>query len=266
MLERDLIARRVRRTEATPEAPAFDLGVQQAQGIRFSAARPELAAYRALRLSEVAGLPPATKHNGLMGTGVASDILKSAAEEFATSRPELAIRLVLRVCGYDKDKTLMRTLSRTRVALLSTSTAEAIAHTCVGVIQYALPRVIPVGAPRPGVFWIERLRVAMEVLSRLILRLAPDKVEAILEKAIAWYRNPQIFREPLLGGPLGNLLQRSWEALPTERRAILSVNLLSMPILGLDNFSASFANLSSRPRPTSEVHSNSHENRKFGSR
>ena len=77
------------------------------------AALPELAAYRAVRLSEVAGLSPATKHG-----------------EFAASQPELAIRLVLRVSSYDKDKVLMRILSRIRVAMLSSITAEAIAQTC----------------------------------------------------------------------------------------------------------------------------------------
>ena len=94
------------------------------------AALPELAAYRAVRLSEVAGLPPATKHDGLIGTGVASDILMSAAGEFAASQAESAIRLVLRVSSYDKDKVLMRILSRIRVAMLSSITAEAIAQTC----------------------------------------------------------------------------------------------------------------------------------------
>ena len=247
MLERDLITRRVGRADKSEEAPDYDLGVRRVLSIRFSPERPDLGAYRAVRLSEVAGLPPATKHDGFVGTGVASDILKLAAEQFAASQPELAIRLVLRVCGYEKDKVLMRILSRTRVALLSANTVEAIAQTCMEVIQYTLPRVIPVGTPRPGVFWIERLRVALEVLSRLVLRLPPAKLEATLEKALECYRSPKVSQEPWLGEPVSNLLRRSWEALPTERRTPRSIDLLNMPIVGLDNFSGSITSLSPDP-------------------
>ena len=233
--------------EAPQEAPAFDLGFRTEQSVRFSTERPELSAYRGLRLSEVAGLPPVARHGRGVGMSVVSDILKSAAEAFATNHPELAIRLVLRVCGYDKDETLMRILSRTRVAMLSTSAAESIADSCMEVIKYALPRAIPSGKPRPGIFWIERLRVAMEVLSRMVLRLAADKMEVILDNAVEYYRNPQISQEPLLGEPLGNLLQRAWEALPSERRTTRSLDLLGMPIMGLDNFLGSIASLTPDP-------------------
>ena len=247
MLERDLIARRIQHTESTQEAPVFDLGMRRVQGVRFVADQPELAASRLLRLTEVAGLPPVTRHGGFSGIAVAADILKPAAEVLVTYHPELAIRLVLRVCGYDKDKTLMRVLSRTRVALLSSSAAESIANSCMEVIKYALPRAISAGKPGPGIFWIERLRVAMEVLSRMVLRLATDKVEAILDNAVEFYSNSQMSQDPLLGKPLGNLLQRAWEALPRERRTARSIDLLAMPIMGLSNFSGSIDSLTPDP-------------------
>ena len=85
MLEVDLIASKLNESAGSQEAPAFDLGVRHGQGVRFSAAIPGLAARRAIRLSEVAGLPPATKHeDSIVGAAVASGILKSAAEELAT--------------------------------------------------------------------------------------------------------------------------------------------------------------------------------------
>ena len=247
MLERDLIARRVQHTESTQEAPVFDLGMRLVQGVRFVADQSDLAAYRALRLTEVAGLPPVTRHGRFSGITVAADILKLAAEVLVMYRSELATRLVLRVCGYDKDKTLMRVLSRTRVALLSTNAAESISNSCMEVIKYALPRAIPAGKPGSGIFWIERLRVAMEVLSRVVIRLAANKVEAILDNAVEFYSNSQISQDPLLGIPLGNLLQRAWEALPRERRTARSIDLLAMPIMGLDNFSGSINSLTPDP-------------------
>ena len=243
MLEMDLIARKVNESDGSQEAPAFDLGVRRGPGGRFSATIPGLAARGAIRLSEVAGLPPATKHeDSIVGATVASGILKSAAEELATTEPELTTRLILRVCGYDKDKTLERALSRTRVAALPADTAKSLAQICLGLIEYALPRMVSVDAPRDSVFWTERLRVAMEVLSRLVLRLAPDMAEATLDRAIEWYRSHHVSQETWLGTPVNNLLQRSWESLPVDRRSRRALDLLAAPMIGLDGFSAAIPN------------------------
>ena len=237
MLETDLIARKVNESEGSQEAPAFDLGVRRGQSVRFSAAMPGLSARRAIRLSEVAGLPPATKHEDSIGTAVASGMLKSAAEELATVAPELAIRLILRVCGYDRDKALERVLSRTRVALLPADTAKSFAQVCAGVINYALPRVVSMDASRDSDFWTERTRVAMEVLSRLVVRLPPDMAGETLDIALQCYRSHQVSQHLWLMGPLGRLLQRSWEALPGESRSHRALDLLAAPIAGLDGFS-----------------------------
>ena len=239
MLEMDLIARKVNESEGSQEAPAFDLGVRRGQGVRFSATTVGLAARRAIRLSEVAGLPPATKHeDSMVGAAVASGILKLAAEELAIAEPELAIRLILRVCGYDKDKTLERVLSRTRVALLPAATAKSLVQICSGVIEHALPRMVSVNGSGGSVSWTERTRVAMEVLSRLVLRLVPDMAEATLDRAIEWYRSPQVSQDSWLMTPLGRLLQRSWEALPGDSRSHRALDLLATPIVGMDGFSA----------------------------
>ncbi len=248
MLEMDLIAPKVNESDGSQEAPAFDVSVRRGPGVRFSATMPGLAAHRAIRLSEVAGLPPATKHeDSIVGAAVASDILKSAAEELATIEPELAIRLILRVCGYDKDKTLERVLSRTRVAVLPADTAKSLVQICSGVIEHALPRTVSVDGPRDSEFWTERMRVAMEVLSRLVLRLAPDMAEATLDRAIEWYRSPQVSQDSWLMTPLGKLLQRSWEAIPGDSRSHRALDLLATPIVGMDGFSAAID--SSYPDP-----------------
>lgn len=243
MLERDLIARKVNESDGAQEAPAFDLGVRRGPGVHFSATIPGLAARRAIRLSEVAGLPPATRHeDSIVGAAVASGILKAAAEELAIIEPELAIRLVLRVCGYDKDKTLERVLSRTRVAVLPANTAKSLVQICSGVIDYALPRMVSVDGSGDSVFWRERMRVAMEVLSRLVLRLAPDMAEATLDRAIEWYRSPQVSQDSWPMTPLGKLLQRSWEAIPGDSRSHRALDLLATPIVGMDGFTAAIPN------------------------
>ena len=238
--EKHHIADAIKGKGETKEAPLFDFGRRQASGFHWSREESErpVAAYRAIRLSEVAGLPPSVNR-----TNVATDILKLAAESLAMLYPEMAVRLVLRVLTYDQDKTFMRVLSRTRVAALSADSARTLAEICSSVIEYALPRIVGTdGHGHRPVFWIERMRVSMEALSRLVLRLDPDMVESIFTKALEYYRNDYVARDTWLAGPVRNLLNRSWETLPEDRRTARALDLLSAPIVGLDNFNADSSN------------------------
>ena len=180
--EKNLIARRLSESGGTKEAPVFDLGARRGTRLSFSGVRPGLAAYRAVRLSEVAGLPPT----------VAADILKLAAAELAAASPELAVRLVLRSCNYDKDETLQSVLSRTRMALMPDGSAQQLATACTNLIEYGLPRG-----------WVERIRVAFEVLSRLVLRLDLDSVIDVFDKALEYYANrrDRVASHVFLSGP-----------------------------------------------------------------
>lgn len=239
LTEKHHIANAIKGKRETEEAPVFDLGRRQGSGFRLSNEESErqIATYRAIHLSEVAGLPPSV--NGL---NVATDILKLAAENLAVLDPEMAARLVLRVSTDEGDKTLMRVFSRTRVATLSADSAKALAEICSSVIEYALPRIVGTDAHghRP-VFWIERMQVAMEVLSRLVLRLDPDMVEAIFAKALEYYRNQQVAQYIQMAAPVRDLLERSWETLLEDRRIARVLDLLNAPIIGMDNFTAKSA-------------------------
>ena len=211
------------------ETPSFDLGVRRLPGLTFSNINPESDAYRAIRLSEVAGIHP-TK---------IWDILALAAEKLMTNHPELATRIVLLACSSDRDKMLQRVLSRTRVAALTTRSAETLSDNCMSVVRHALPRM---GRPGPGVFWSKRMGVATEVLSRLVLRLESDRSESILDEALVLYQNRQIAEEFLMTSSVHNLLKRSWEALPEDRRKARVLDLLSAPIVDVDGFKASSKN------------------------
>ena len=201
----------------------FDLGVQQGESYTFSNARYNrwIAAHRAIRLYEIAGLAVADSH-----------LLELAAETLAAHHPELATRLVLRISNYDQDATLTHVFSRTRVAAMPTELAIRLAQACRDIIEYAIPRMAaeyswPIAAE-------DRLRVALEVLSRLVLRLEPETVHEILSRSLAYYQTEAIARHSWMAGPIRNLLARSWEALPNEHRATLAFDLLGAPIVGLD--------------------------------
>ena len=209
------------------DAPPFDLEIRTRPGLRFSNAEYNrwVTARRAIRLSEVTGLPT----SGL-------DILKLAADELSASEPEMAVRLILRTLNYDGDPLLKRILSRPRVAMMPADLAKTLAHLCSGIIEYALPRISASDAGERPVFWLERMRVATEVLSRLVVRLEPDRVDAIFNKALQYYRSDCVARDVWLADPVRSLLTRSWEALPEDRRPGHVLDFLSAPIVGMDNF------------------------------
>ena len=215
------------------EGPPFDLGIQQGPGFRISNDKysRQVSARRAIRLSEVAGLPPSAAH-----MVVASDILNLAADELAASEPKMAVHLVLRTSNSDGDPLLKRILSRPRVAVMPAALAKTLAHLCNGIIEYALPRISVYGAGERPVFWFERMRVAMEVLSRLVVRLEPYVVEETFNKALQYYRTDSVARDLWLADPVRSLLTRSWEALPEDRRAAHVLDLLSAPIVGMKGF------------------------------
>ena len=218
------------------EPPLFDLDVRRDRGFRFSDAqrRRRTAACRAVRFSEVTGLPPSAFH-----LSMASDILIPAADELADVQPDMAVRLVLRIADYDQDKSLQRVLSRVRVAKMSQGSVQNLAALCDGVIQYALPRLGSPGAPVGTMSWVERLRVALEGMSRFVLRLVPERAETVFDTALNYYRDDR-FDHLDLAHPLRRLLERSWEVLLPDQQIRRIPDLLSAPIVGLDGFKDAF--------------------------
>ena len=106
--EVDHIRRSVTRTDEQDEAPSFDVGVIQGKRVKYSnLSRYRLvAAYRAIRLLEIAGIPPANNpgRDTPLPMSMVADLLTLAADELVTTNPKLSIRLVLRICTYDKDR------------------------------------------------------------------------------------------------------------------------------------------------------------------
>ena len=181
-------------------------------------------AYRAVRLSEVAGIPVA----------LASDIVKLAAEHFAMSNPELAIRLLIRACNSDTDDSLNRVLSRARIALIPEDSVRRLVGDCIRIIDYSLAR----GR-------VEGIRVTIEVLSKLVLRLDSDSTLDTFDYALEFYcnRQHQVTSHVRIASPLRDLLNSAWEALSKEQRTLRALDLLGAPIVGMDGFTTQIAEL-----------------------
>ena len=233
--ERDVIARRIDRSRQEEDPPSFDVGGRTVQHRFYSGYDQLVAAYQAIRLAEVTGLPPRLTalhefSNGQLPvrlpTDVAATILRQAADRLVGWNHELAIRLALRTCSSDRDATLGRVLTRTRAATLTTQQAENLAQPCRKAIANSIPNL-------DNPTHRSRFSVALEALSRLVVRMSPDHVEAIFEQALELCQNRQL-ATGTWWTPIRHLLQRSWESLTAEHRNLRSIDLLNAPIAGLD--------------------------------
>ena len=230
------------RAESDDEkGPGFDLGGRHAtRTLRFEASdipsaeeQRARSAYRVLRLAEVVGLPsladrwPPTKH-----------MLGKASEAFYRhGQVELALRLMLRIAQGGTDDLLKRLMSRPRVASLSEGVVESVVLACERRISYHRERGFGRQPTEGVVAERERVGVAMECLSRLVLRLNAPDARRVMRCALACYETRAFCEEVLLRSEIGNLLTRSWEALPEDDRADFVLDLLNAPIVGLDGFS-----------------------------
>ena len=241
--ETDHIRRVLSGTSEREDPPTFDLALSRTtriEGSRQSYTRV-VAAYRAVRLPEVTGLPISTSPQEATHTpmSMVSDILTQAADELTGHAPELAIRLALRICRYDRDKTLQRALSRNVLATLPIEEIERLARISIEAVEYLLPRLFVPEERGLGISSIERMRVFLEALSRLVLRLAPESVSTAMDLALRCYKDDRVVAHIWLAKPLGNLLERSWEALPKHLRQDHVFDLLTAPIVGMNGFIAS---------------------------
>ena len=227
--ERQLVLDALDRNKSEDAPPAFDVNRRRGERISFSNYDPQSASYRAIRLSEIVGIPPSATEQldgGRMPKTVWCDALEKAADELANLNLQFAVRLVLRTSWSGSNNTLQRVLTRTRLAILSTDHADSLAAACLRIIENEL--IHPIHGTGHS-----RIEAAIEVLSRLVTRVSPDLAEIILDRALEFCRNDQLQRRTGASA-VGNLLRRSWEALPRNYRSRRVLELLNSPIAGLD--------------------------------
>ena len=218
------------------KGPHFDLDREWKEGWSISRADFDrwVASHRAVRFFEIHALPPRVGIRLVSANG-----LELAARELWQYEQELAARLVLRAANYQTRGTLNYLLSRARVATIPDDSVGRLAEDCMQAIDFILPRIAAERNLRQD-YWRQRLLVCMEALSRFVLRLEADKIDAVLTKALNWYANQDVAATMQIAGPMYNLLARSWEALPKTRRRRRILDLFEAPIVGLDGIEAGF--------------------------
>ena len=212
------------------EAPHFDLGSSRRKTVHFYSWVWEIASFRSIRLTEIGGLPLAVDMMGIAG-----HLLLRASERLVIGSPDLAMRQVLRVATYDEDKTLMRVVSRERVAALPEETGKKLAKSLRRMVAYSVRQLGGAGEKR-SVFWAEKARVAMEGLSRLVLRLDGEAALEVFVDALRHYRDPKVASEFWLHKPMRHLLERSWRTLSIDQRREHVRDVLGSPVVGSSGF------------------------------
>ena len=210
----------------------FDLGMVWKEGISFSNAvfLQWAACHRGLRVADVAGLPPSVHR-----VETASPLLRLAATGLAPHEPELAARVAMRAAKRETTGTLNSVLSRARVAAIPQEAARRLAQDCIGGIEFVIGSNAVADS---NTFWKERVQVLLESLSRLLIRLDPNEVDAILTKVLAWYEAEIGSIGFGMADPVRMVLARCWESLPENGRVARFLDVLDAPIVGMDGFAA----------------------------
>lgn len=205
----------------------FDLG-QVSTSRHYGSGGQFLPAYRAGAFAEAAGMPPIIS-TGFSGVVVSANGLKRAAIWLKIIEPELAIRIVQRTCSTESAETLNAVVTREIVAQLNI----AFVNEYVEVLSQGIESVAKeIGADKKQ---LEKLRVAMELLSRLVPRLTnAEKKKEIFDLALALVHNSYVSGHPWLAAPLSRLLRRAIESFNKVDQRDLVLPLLKLPTTGIE--------------------------------
>lgn len=119
---------------------------------------------------------------------------------------------------------MLAMVTREMVALLDKGAAETFGEIFVRVIEQLGPEM------NSDKKHIGKLRIAMELLSRMAIRLTDqEKLKKIFDLAIASIHNRGISNHPWLASPLSNLLRRVVECFEAQAHAYLILPLLALP-------------------------------------
>lgn len=207
----------------------FDLGATTTTR-HFSNEWDHKPAYQMIRITEVSGIPPRIElaEHGYM------DLSKNALERVAfwikNIDPLRAIRIVMRVCTYDGDKILESVFRRETVAAIEDEKVSELAFIIKGMVEYSSIRFVNPTAK--STLWIDRLRAAMELLSRFVLRLNSKDSEEILHLVIHLCEQERIRGHLWLAKPLLQLIARTIESIPPSRWKDIVLPLMKMPTTG----------------------------------
>lgn len=214
------------KTEAAQrEEPGFEAGTYR-QSVRWSSS-VGWAVHNTLRVMDIVGLPTTVGSVDVMRSRMAR------AVGLSISNNEGELLNVIRVLGGPSDRLIEQAFSRIEVARIPLPVVQKLIHILWEAIDFGRVRAAEqarvVLQPGLGNFWVERLRVLAEVLSRLVVRLDSEKAVDAFRKAASIVAASDFVYWTLFE-PFGNLLQRSLLAVSPQHRKLLVLEILELPL------------------------------------
>lgn len=173
-------------------------------------------------LSRTVGMP--LRWNGVSFLAESAAKLTEMDNLVETHRFVLAIRSA----NSDSSDTLKKVFSRIRIACLSSESVTWLLIRCSGAIDYWTPRLTG-GSEDVRRFAIERLRVFIEVLARISVRVTPKQAEEIFKKGISLGKMPELQHIWLIDS-LRDLLENAIKSIPKSNQQELLSEALSFPL------------------------------------
>lgn len=178
-----------------------------------------LNAFQMVLMCETAGLPPRSRHVVLASKG-----LQAAAVVLADSEPALAAQLAVRLGRKATDLVL----TRSWVARLNMPVVLQI----VAAMRSHIDRLLA-GTSQADrqVDVADKISAAMEILSRLVVRLDGEALDELFKATLDFYRDRHLRRlSPWMGGVLGTLLKRTLNAMTGDQIIAQLPEIFSLPL------------------------------------
>jgi hypothetical protein len=218
---------RKRQDEDVPAVPLFEPGhyTDPSKTVRFRSESVATPLYRLDQLIESVGLPLHLNHYNIVG-----DASKDAAELAFQATFDWYVWF-LRAIGSHLDRLFDRYLGRVAVAALPLDVASALSERVTAAIIFWRGRITGLRQDRGSdfTFAIERLRLFIEVLSRLSTRQDEKVARGSFDLAMDLARDSSL-RHPWLFEPIGHLAKYSVLAVAPANRSTLVLAALEFPL------------------------------------
>ncbi len=221
---------RVKTEAERKESRLFDPGSYKSSVATFSESLAS-ARYETARLADAVGLPAEIPTEGFT-----VDVMRSRLSqtlELSESNEKKDLLRAIRVLGGPSDKLLEKTFGRIEVATIPRSTAEAVIDVLWRAIEFGRVHFVSSGANAScsfGNFWIERLSLYVEVLSRLVVRLTGERAVATFRQATSLVGGVEWKGQFRLFDSFENLLDRSLSAVFPPDRGSLLFEIVNLPL------------------------------------
>lgn len=221
-------ALRAQAKDAIAIEPRFDAGtyIDHTTTSRFMGSTVLSPAHQLVRLAEVVGLPCVADHVDIMQ----SRLLR--ASELSNAHDKRGLLTSIRVLGSDSDPLIEKRFGRIDVARMPMDIVKLLIERLWLAIDFGSQRFRQKSNEGKEVFdtfWVNHVRVYVELLSRLIVRLPDIEATDAFRRAVLFANDPR-WEHWWLYEPLGHLLERSLTAVSPESRKHLLLDVLDFPL------------------------------------